>query len=165
MEEIKGKFATAISYAKVIDENARGQIARMCDYDFTKGSRIRIMPDVHAGKGCTIGTTMTVIDKAVPNIVGVDIGCGMYTVKLGADELDFPCWDEAAHFVPSGMNVWQEKQEDFDLQRLHCFDQLKNYTWIENSVGTLGGGNHFRYPEHRRHLVTNKVPSHYLVFR
>ena len=61
--------------------------------------------------------------------------------------------------------VWQEKQEDFDLQRLHCFDQLKNYTWIENSVGTLGGGNHFRYPEHRRHMVTNKVPSHYLVFR
>lgn len=143
MEEIKGKFATSISYAKVMDENARGQIACMCDYDFTKGSRIRIMPDVHAGKGCTIGTTMTVIDKAVPNIVGVDIGCGMYTVKLGADELDFPCWDEAAHFVPSGMNVWQEKQEDFDLQRLHCFDQLKNYTWIENSVDTLGGGNHF----------------------
>ena len=58
MEEIKGKFATAISYAKVIDENARGQIARMCDYDFTKGSRIRIMPDVHAGKGCIIGTTI-----------------------------------------------------------------------------------------------------------
>ena len=143
MEEIKGKYATAISYAKVIDDNARAQIARMCDYDFTKGSRIRIMPDVHAGKGCTIGTTMTVTDKAVPNIVGVDIGCGMYTVKLEADKLDFPRWDEATHFVPSGMNVWQEKQENFDLRRLHCYGQLKNYAWIENSVGTLGGGNHF----------------------
>ena len=143
MEEIKGKYATAISYAKVIDENARAQIARMCDYDFIKGSRIRIMPDVHAGKGCTIGTTMTITDKAVPNIVGVDIGCGMYTVKLEADTLDFPRWDEAAHFVPSGMNVWQEKQEAFDLHRLHCYGQLKNYAWIENSVGTLGGGNHF----------------------
>lgn len=77
MEEIKGKINTAISYAKTTDENARAQIARMCDYEFTRDSRIRIMPDVHAGKGCTIGTTMTVVDKAVPNIVGVDIGCGM----------------------------------------------------------------------------------------
>ena len=143
MEKIKGKVATAISYAKVIDEKARSQIARMCDYDFTQGSRIRIMPDVHAGKGCTIGTTMTVKDKAVPNIVGVDIGCGMYTVRLEADELNFEHWDEAAHYVPSGMNVWKEKQEDFDLQQLHCYSQLKNKSWIENSVGTLGGGNHF----------------------
>lgn len=143
MEEIKGRFATAISYATVIDDKAKAQIARMCDYDFTEGSRIRIMPDVHAGKGCTIGTTMTVKGKAVPNIVGVDIGCGMYTVKLEAEELDFSRWDEAAHFVPSSMNVWQEKQEDFDLQQLHCYARLKNYSWIEKSVGTLGGGNHF----------------------
>lgn len=143
MEEIKGKVATAISYAKHIDEKARAQIARMCDYNFTEGSKIRIMPDVHAGKGCTIGTTMTVTDKAVSNIVGVDIGCGMYTVRLETDKLDFECWDEAAHFVPSGMNVWKEKQETFDLQQLHCYAQLKNKSWIENSVGTLGGGNHF----------------------
>ena len=143
MEEIKGKVATAISYAKHIDEKARAQIARMCDYNFTEGSKIRIMPDVHAGKGCTIGTTMTVTDKAVPNIVGVDIGCGMYTVRLETDKLDFECWDEAAHFVPSGMNVWKEKQETFDLQQLYCYAQLKNKSWIENSVGTLGGGNHF----------------------
>ena len=143
MEEIQGRYATAISYAKIIDEKAREQIARMCDYDFTEGSRIRIMPDVHAGKGCTIGTTMTVRDKAVPNIVGVDIGCGMYTIKLETEKLDFLRWDEAAHFVPSGMRVWPEKQEDFDLGRLYCFDQLKNRKWIENSVGTLGGGNHF----------------------
>ena len=143
METIRGKVNEAVSYAKEIDETARAQIQRMCDYEFTRGSRIRIMPDVHAGKGCTIGTTMTISDMAVPNIVGVDIGCGMYTVKLEAEKLDCPRWDEAAHFVPSGMNVWQEKQEDFDLHQLHCYGQLKNYTWIENSVGTLGGGNHF----------------------
>lgn len=143
MEEIKGKVATAISYAKQIDEKAKAQIARMCDYDFTAGSKIRIMPDVHAGKGCTIGTTMTVTDKVVPNIVGVDIGCGMYTVRLETDNIDFERWDEAAHFVPSGRNVWEKAQVAFDLQQIHCYSDLKNKKWIENSVGTLGGGNHF----------------------
>ena len=74
MLEIRGKVATAICYAKVIDENAVEQIRTMCDYELTAGSRVRIMPDVHAGKGCTIGTTMTVADKVCPNTVGVDIG-------------------------------------------------------------------------------------------
>ena len=143
MEEIKGKINTAISYAKTLDEKARAQIARMCDYEFTRDSRIRIMPDVHAGKGCTIGTTMTVVDKAVPNIVGVDIGCGMYTVKLEDKTIDFERLDEAAHFIPSGRNVWEEKQEDFDINRLHCAEKLRHKGRIENSVGTLGGGNHF----------------------
>ena len=89
MLEIKGKVNTAICYAKVIEDEAINQIRRMCDYDMTAGSKIRIMPDVHAGKGCTIGTTMTIVDKAVPNVVGVDIGCGMYTVNLGKGEIDF----------------------------------------------------------------------------
>ena len=71
------------------------QIRRMCDYEVTAGSQIRIMPDVHAGKGCTIGTTMTVKDKAVPNVVGVDIGCGMYTVNLGQVEIDMEQMDAA----------------------------------------------------------------------
>ena len=75
--EIKGKVNTALCYARVVEQEAIEQIRRMCDYEFTNGSRIRIMPDVHSGKGCTIGTTMTIIDKAVPNIVGVDIGCGI----------------------------------------------------------------------------------------
>lgn len=101
--EIKGKLNTAICYAKIIEDEAVEQIRRMCDYEFSEGSRIRIMPDVHAGKGCTIGTTMTVIDKAVPNIVGVDIGCGMYTVNLGKGRIDFEKLDEAAHFIPSGL--------------------------------------------------------------
>ena len=143
MLEIKGKVNTAICYATVIEEEAINQIRRMCDYEFTEGSKVRIMPDVHAGKGCTIGTTMTVIDKAVPNVVGVDIGCGMYTVNLGNIEIDFEKLDEACHFVPSGMNVWQGRQEHFDLERLRCFRELKDSKRLERSLGTLGGGNHF----------------------
>ncbi len=143
MEEIKGKIGKAISFAKNIDDKAREQIQRMCDYEFTRDSKIRIMPDVHAGKGCTIGTTMTVTDKVVPNIVGVDIGCGMFTVKLETDSIDFEKFDESAHFIPSGLAVWDTVQENFDLKKLHCFDSLKKISWIEKSVGTLGGGNHF----------------------
>ena len=143
MLEIKGKVNTAICYAAVIEEEAVAQIRRMCDYEFTEGSRIRIMPDVHAGKGCTIGTTMTVTDKAVPNIVGVDIGCGMYTVNLGRAAVDFEKLDEAAHFIPSGMNVWEGRQERFDLEELRCYRSLKDTKRLERSLGTLGGGNHF----------------------
>ena len=143
MLEIKGKINTAICYASVIEEEAIKQIRRMCDYEFTAGSRIRIMPDVHAGKGCTIGTTMTITDKAVPNIVGVDIGCGMYTVSLGRTDINFERLDEAAHFIPSGMNVWEGRQEHFDLEQLRCYRDLKDAKRLERSLGTLGGGNHF----------------------
>ncbi len=143
MLEIKGKISTAVCYAKVIEEEAIEQIRRMCDYEFTEGSQIRIMPDVHAGKGCTIGTTMTVKDKAVPNIVGVDIGCGMYTVNLGKGELNLEKLDEAAHCVPSGKNVWEGRQEKFDLTRLRCYRSLKDSKRLVRSLGTLGGGNHF----------------------
>ena len=86
---ICGKAAVGGNYNSTHDNGAVEQIRRMCDYELTEGSKIRIMPDVHAGKGCTIGTTMTVSDKACPNIVGVDIGCGMYTVKLNDETLDF----------------------------------------------------------------------------
>ncbi len=143
MFEIKGKLNTALCYAKVVEEEAIEQIRRMCDYEFTQGSVIRIMPDVHAGKGCTIGTTMTVTDRAVPNIVGVDIGCGMYTVNLGKKEIDFEKLDEAAHYIPSGRTVWEGRQERFDLTQLRCYRSLKNSKWLERSLGTLGGGNHF----------------------
>ena len=143
MLEIKGKVNTAICYAKVIEDEAINQIRRMCDYDMTAGSKIRIMPDVHAGKGCTIGTTMTIVDKAVPNVVGVDIGCGMYTVNLGKVEIDFEKLDEACHLIPSGMNVWEGRQERFDLTKLQCYRNLKDTRRLERSLGTLGGGNHF----------------------
>ncbi|MCR4678162.1 MAG: RtcB family protein [Lachnospiraceae bacterium] len=141
--EIKGKVNTALCYAKVVEDEAIEQIRRMCDYAMTEGSKIRIMPDVHSGKGCTIGTTMTIIDKAVPNVVGVDIGCGMYTVNLGQRSIDFEAVDEAAHYIPSGMNVWEGRQERFDLTGLKCYRELKDSKRLERSLGTLGGGNHF----------------------
>ena len=143
MIEIKGKYNTALCYAKVVEDEAIEQIRRMCDHEFTIGSQIRIIPDVHAGKGCTIGTTMTITDKVVPNIVGVDIGCGMYMVKLGQVELDMEKMDEATHFIPSGMNVWEGRQERFDLTELRCYRALKDAKRLERSLGTLGGGNHF----------------------
>ena len=143
MFEIKGKINTAICYATVVEEQAIEQIRRMCDHEFTADSKIRIMPDVHAGKGCTVGTTMTIKDKAVPNIVGVDIGCGMYTVNLGKIEPDFAKIDEAAHYIPSGMSIWGGSREEFDLKALRCYEELENLQRLERSIGTLGGGNHF----------------------
>ncbi len=143
MFEIKGKVNTAICYATVVEEEAIEQIRRMCDYEFTEHAKIRIMPDVHAGKGCTIGTTMTIHDKVVPNIVGVDIGCGMYTVELGRIDIDFKRVDEAAHFIPSGREVWEGRMERFDLTELRCYRNLKQTRRLERSLGTLGGGNHF----------------------
>ena len=143
MMEIKGKINTAICFARIIEDEAVEQIRRMCDYEFTAGSRIRIMPDVHAGMGCTIGTTMTVKDKAVPNIVGVDIGCGMYTVSLGKVKIDMEQMDAAAHFIPSGINVWDGRKEHFDLTDLRCYRGLNDSRRLERSLGTLGGGNHF----------------------
>ena len=140
---IQGKVSSAIAYASIIGQEAIDQIRRMCDYDFTEGSTIRIMPDVHAGKGCTIGTTMTIRDKVVPNVVGVDIGCGMYTVKLNGHEVDFARFDEAAHEVPSGTNVWEDCKEPFALEALRCFRALKSTRRLRCSLGTLGGGNHF----------------------
>ncbi len=143
MLKIEGRFGCAICYASVIEDEAIEQIRRMCDHAFTEGSVIRIMPDVHSGKGCTVGTTMTVSDKAVPNIVGVDIGCGMYTVKLKERDIDLASVDEAAHFIPSGRNVWDGRVQRFDLTELRCYRHLKDANRLERSIGTLGGGNHF----------------------
>ena len=141
--EIKGKVNTALCYAKVVEDEAIEQIKRMCDFPMTEGSKIRIMPDVHSGKGCTIGTTMTIKDKAVPNVVGVDIGCGMYTVNLGKKDIDLEKFDMAAFSIPSGMDVWEGRIERFDLTELKCYRELKNSKRLERSLGTLGGGNHF----------------------
>ena len=143
MLEIKGKINTAVCYATVVEEEAVEQIRRMCDHDFTRGAKIRIMPDVHAGKGCTIGTTMTIVDKVVPNIVGVDIGCGMYTVELWRIDIDFAKVDAATHYIPSGRAVWEGRVEQFVLSDLRCYRNLKQTKRLEKSLGTLGGGNHF----------------------
>ena len=89
MIEIKGKYNTAICYTDIMESGAEAQIKMVCDEAAFADCKIRIMPDVHAGKGCTIGTTMTVTDKVVPGMVGVDIGCGMETVKIAEKEVDF----------------------------------------------------------------------------
>lgn len=143
MIEIQGKFNTAICYTDTLEDTAYAQIQSVCNEEAFKESKIRIMPDVHAGKGCTIGTTMTIIDKVVPNMVGVDIGCGMYTVALGKVDIDLEKFDEAAHFIPCGRNVWEGRQERFDLSVLRCYRNLKDTKRLERSLGTLGGGNHF----------------------
>lgn len=143
MFEIKGKKAAALCFAKVIEDEAIEDIRLMCDLPLTEGSKVRIMPDAHKGKGCTIGTTMTITDKVCPNIVGVDIGCGMYSVKLAEKELDFRKMDEACHFVPSGKKVWEGRIERFDLTELRSYRILKDAKRIGRSLGTLGGGNHF----------------------
>ena len=95
MKTITGTYSSAIVYTDIIEETAEEQIKLLCDQPFVKGSRIRIMPDVHAGKGCVIGFTADLGDMVIPNIVGVDIGCGMYTVELGKIGIDFEKLDEA----------------------------------------------------------------------
>ena len=143
MIEIIGEFNTAKCFTGQLEDVAREQIKKVCDTEAFASSKIRIMPDVHAGKGCTIGTTMTITDKIVPAMVGVDIGCGMYTVYLGNVDIDFEKVDEAAHYIPCGRNVWEGRNERFDLTVLRCYRNLKDTRRLERSLGTLGGGNHF----------------------
>lgn len=157
MIKLYGENNVAICYSNIIDDIAKKQIKTICDFNEFKESRIRIMPDVHAGKGCTIGTTMTLTDKVVPSMVGVDIGCGMYVVEIGNVNIDFIKLDEICHEIPSGMNVWDKVSDDFDLKRLRCFEKLKEIKWLKSSLGTLGGGNHFieidKDEENNKYLV------------
>ncbi len=143
MIELKGIYNTAKCYTANIEEKAEEQIKQVCNMEEFKNSKIRIMPDVHTGKGCTIGTTMTITDKIVPAMVGVDIGCGMYTVELGKIDIDLEKFDTAAHSIPSGKEVWEGRIEKFDLTSLRCYRNLKDSRRLERSLGTLGGGNHF----------------------
>ena len=143
MIEIAGQFNTAKCFATTLEEQAAAQIRTVCDTEAFASSKIRIMPDVHAGKGCTIGTTMTVTDKIVPSMVGVDIGCGMYTVCLGKAGVNFELLDEVVHSIPCGRETWEEIAEEFDLTRLRCYRHLSHTSRLKRSLGTLGGGNHF----------------------
>jgi RNA-splicing ligase RtcB len=143
MVEIKGKYNEAKCFTSELEDGAYEQIKAVCDTEAFAKSKIRKMPDVHSGKGCTIGTTMTITDKIVPSMVGVDIGCGMYTVYLGNIDIDFEKVDEVAHFIPSGKKVWEGRQERFDLTALRCYRNLRDTKRLERSLGTLGGGNHF----------------------
>ena len=146
MLEIRGQFNTAICYCNEIEESARQQIQDVCDQRIFADSKIRIMPDVHAGVGCTIGTTMTITEKAAPNLVGVDIGCGMETVMLAEKEIDFAKLDRVIRKqIPAGENVRRMPHSlaaEIDLNVLRCLPAV-NLERAKLSIGTLGGGNHF----------------------
>ena len=128
-----------------IEQSAKEQIDLLLEQDAFKDCKVRIMPDVHAGAGCVIGFTGNLGDKVIPNIVGVDIGCGMLCVNLGKEDLDLKELDEVIRkYIPSGMNVHEEAVAYFDFTQLYCYKQLKNVDgWLEKSLGSLGGGNHF----------------------
>ena len=146
MLEIRGQFNTAICYCNEIEESARQQIQDVCDQRIFADSKIRIMPDVHAGVGCTIGTTMTITERAAPNLVGVDIGCGMETVMLAEKEIDFAKLDRVIRKqIPAGENVRRMPHSlaaEIDLNALRCLPAV-NLERAKLSIGTLGGGNHF----------------------
>jgi RNA-splicing ligase RtcB/predicted DNA-binding transcriptional regulator YafY len=145
MIELKGKYNTAKVYTDKLEPEVISQVMELCNQDFCKDSKIAIMPDTHAGKGCVIGFTADLGDKVIPNIVGVDIGCGMTTVELGKLNIDLEKLDEVIHkWVPSGMEVHEGRTVKFPkLQELYCFRELTQTKRIERSIGTLGGGNHF----------------------
>ena len=167
MKEIHGKFTDAVVFTDVVEEEALEQIRVLCDQAFTEGTKIRIMPDVHAGAGCTIGTTMTVTDKIVPNLVGVDIGCGMLTVCLGRQDLPLDRLDDLIYKrIPAGFNIRNSVHPvngEIDLTQLRCYRQI-NHDRARLSLGTLGGGNHFieadTDEEGNRYLVVHTGSRH-----
>lgn len=144
--QIKGRYNSAKVFTDNLEAGAFSQILELCDQPFVVGSVIRIMPDVHAGKGCTIGTTMTVRDKIVPNLVGVDIGCGLLAVRLNETALDFKALDNFIYKnIPSGKNTRKTAHrfvKDIALDTLKCAKYIDRKR-AELSLGTLGGGNHF----------------------
>ena len=146
MIRIEGKKNEALCYTSILEEAAAEQIRAVCDQEAFAGSRIRIMPDVHAGKGCTIGTTMTIRDKIVPGMVGVDIGCGMETVRLEEKEIDFYALDGVIRtYIPAGRAVREQEHPlnaRIDLNALRCAEHV-DLERARLSIGSLGGGNHF----------------------
>ena len=138
-------------YAKTIEEGAIEQLDKLMNQESFKNEKVRIMPDVHSGKGCVIGFTSTIGDKIIPNIVGVDLYCGMLLVKLGNVELDLAKVDEVVkNKIPSGFQVHKEMELTEELKNLYaeienmkCFEYLSYNNQIKYGIGTLGGGNHF----------------------
>ncbi|MBO5304777.1 MAG: RtcB family protein [Clostridia bacterium] len=143
---IEGKYNTAKIFTEVVDEIAVSQIKTLCDSEIFASSKIRVMPDVHAGASCTIGTTMTITDKIIPNMVGVDIGCGMECANLGKVEINLERLDNLIYErIPAGMEVRAVEHEfcaQIDLSKLRCYRNINEYR-AKLSIGTLGGGNHF----------------------
>ena len=146
MIEIQGKFNTAKIFTDVVDNASITQVQELCNQAFTAGSRIRLMPDIHAGKGCTIGTTMTITDKVVPNLVGVDIGCGMETARIQESYMELQKLDKLIYEkIPSGFSIRDRAHRylsQIDLNEVCCAKHV-DLLRAEKSIGTLGGGNHF----------------------
>lgn len=167
MIEVKGKYNEARIFTDVVDSASIGQIQALCNQEFTVGSRIRLMPDVHAGKGCTIGTTMTITDKVVPNLVGVDIGCGMETTRIREKRLELQKLDKLIYErIPSGFSIREKAHRyasQIDLSQLCCVRHV-DLIRAEKSIGTLGGGNHFievdRDDEGNLYLVVHSGSRH-----
>lgn len=144
MKTLKNKIGNeTVIFAETFEPQAMEQVVKMSNFEPYQNEKVRIMPDAHAGKGCTVGTTMTISDKVTPNLVGVDIGCGMLTVKLADWSIGLSHIDNIIKSkVPCGFNVHEKPQTNFDLSGLVC----KNHVDIERaklSIGSLGGGNHF----------------------
>ena len=146
MIELKGKFAEAKVFTDVVDNESISQVINLLNQPYVEGSKVRMMPDIHAGAGCTIGTTMTIKDKICPNLVGVDIGCGMETIRIKETHIEPQKLDKVIRAnIPSGFeirSVPHRYAKDIDLSDLHCAKRL-NTNRAYNSIGTLGGGNHF----------------------
>lgn len=146
MFEIKGAYNTALCFCETLEETAAQQIKTVCDQKEFSENKIRIMPDVHAGKGCTIGTTMTITDKIVPGMVGVDIGCGMETARIAEKDIDFSRLDQLIrHEIPCGRDIRKEHHflnSEINLEELRCSPYV-GLARARRSIGTLGGGNHF----------------------
>ena len=146
MLELQGKYNTAKIFTDIVDEASISQVLLLLNQEFTSDSKIRLMPDIHAGSGCTIGTTMTITDKIVPNLVGVDIGCGMETVKIKDKHIELQKLDKLIYEkIPSGFNIREKAHRYFkeiNLEELYCYKQIDSKR-AEKSLGTLGGGNHF----------------------
>jgi RNA-splicing ligase RtcB len=165
--EIKGAFNTAVAYTDRLEEKAEAQIRALCDQPHFEGLKIRVMPDVHAGKGCTIGTTMTLKDRVVPNMVGVDIGCGMETVLLKEKEIDFTILDRAVHrYIPCGREIRRQEHPFaalIELEALRCAGKAQLIR-ARHSISTLGGGNHFievdRDEEGNLYLIVHSGSRH-----
>ena len=146
MLEVTGKHNQAKIFTDVVDQASIAQVIELCNQEFAAGSRIRLMPDIHAGAGCTIGTTMTITDKVVPNLVGVDIGCGMETIRVREGHMELQKLDKLIYEkIPSGFDIRAKAHrylDQIDLEELCCARHV-DLLRAEKSIGTLGGGNHF----------------------
>ena len=146
MIEVKGKYGSSKIFTDLVDQESISQVITMLNQPFAQGQTIRMMPDIHAGAGCTVGTTMTVTDKVCPNLIGVDIGCGMYAVQLNETEIDFRLLDVCIRqYIPSGFNIHESPvamADTINLNDLFCANSC-NLDRAKASIGSLGGGNHF----------------------